>query len=195
MKLSVIPKIVLTSLLVLAVTTHAARADVNAGAALVQRSGCAGCHGASFQGGIGPKLYGIEHRLKAAQIAAAIENPKAPMPKIAFTRSQLADVVAYLSSLDGGGGRPVATLNPAKPGARAVLTVRFPGTPPKHVSALPVMQMGESSMHTPVVVLHPTADPHVWRGTVTFSMGGPWTIDVKYDGGVLKIPVDAAGSM
>jgi cytochrome c553 len=176
-------------------TMHAALADVNAGAALVQSNGCTGCHGATFRGGIGPKLYGIEHRLKPQQIADAIKNPKAPMPKFPFSDAQVSDVVAYLSSLDGGGGGPVATLDPAKPGKSATLTVRFPGTPPKHVSAVPTMQMGASSMATPAVVLHATHDPHVWTGTVTFSMGGPWTIEVKYDGGVLKVPVTVAGAM
>ncbi|HEX3464671.1 MAG TPA: cytochrome c [Candidatus Elarobacter sp.] len=188
-------RLVGASLIALGGTVHAAvAADVNAGATLVQSNGCAGCHGATFQGGIGPKLYGIEHRLKRERIAAAIKTPKAPMPKFPFSDGQISDVVAYLTSLDGGGGRPVATLSPRNPGKSAVLTVRFPGTPPKHVVAIPVMQMGASSMTTPTVVLHPTGDPHVWTGTVAFSMGGPWTIDVKYDGGLLKLPV-TAGSM
>lgn len=172
-----------------------ARADVNAGAKLVQDNGCMGCHGATFQGGVGPKLYGIEHRLSAAQIAAAIQNPKAPMPKFPFSDAQISDVVAYLSSLDGGGGRPVATLTPARPSKSAVLTVRFPGTPPKHVTAVPGMQMGGSTMTTPMVTLHPTSDPHVWKGNVSFSMGGPWTINVVYDGKHLTLPVNVAGSM
>jgi mono/diheme cytochrome c family protein len=190
-----IGQVLVASFIAFAGTGHAAAADVNAGAALVQRSGCTGCHGAAFQGGIGPKLYGIEHRLTPDRIGAAIKTPKAPMPKLPFTDAQISDVVAYLSSLDGGGGGPVATLDPVKPRTSAVLTVRFPGTPPQHVSAVPVMQMGASSMATPAVTLHRTHDPHVWTGTVTFSMGGPWAIDVKYDRGVLKVPVVVAGAM
>ncbi len=170
-------------------------ADVNAGAKLVQSNGCAGCHGTNFQGGVGPKLSGIEHRRSAAQIADAIKNPKAPMPRFPFTNAQVGDVVAYLSNLDGGAGasRPVATLTPVKPSDHAVLSVRFPGTPPKSVSALPVMQMGGSTMHTARVTLHPTRDPHVFEGNVTFSMGGPWTIEILYDGKRMTLPVEAGG--
>lgn len=171
-----------------------ANADA-AGAKLVQSSGCAGCHGAVFQGGIGPKLSGIEHRMTPAQIVAAIENPKAPMPKFPFSDAQVQDIVAYLSSLDGGGGSPVATLDPATPGKSATLFVRFPGTPPRHVTATPAMLMGGRNMSAATVTLRPASDPHVWRGTVTFSMGGPWTIEVTYDGKHLTLPVNVAGSM
>jgi cytochrome c553 len=170
-------------------------ADGGAGASLVQSNGCAGCHGANLQGGVGPKLYGIEQRRSAAQIANAIANPKAPMPKYPLSAAQIADVVAYLSSLDGGGGTPVATVSPAKPSSDATLTVRFPGTPPKHVSAVPSMEMGGSKMSSSRIALLPTADPHVWSGKISFSMGGPWTIDVIYDGKHLAVPVQVAGSM
>ena len=172
-----------------------AAADAGAGAKLVQANGCSGCHGATFQGGIGPKLYGIEHRLTASKIADAIKNPKSPMPKIPFKDAQIKDIVAYLSSIDGGGGQPVATLVPAKPRRNAVLSVRFPGPPPRHVTVVAGMQMGESMMMAPKVTLHPTSDPHVWTGNVTFSMGGPWTLDVVYDGKHLAVPVTVAGSM
>lgn len=178
----------------LAAYTAAASADVNAGAKLVQANGCAGCHGATFQGGIGPKLYGIEHRRTAAQIADAIEKPKAPMPKFPLSGTQVQGIVAYLSSLDGGGSQPVATLDPVKPGKNAVLSVRFPGTLPKRVTAVPAMQMGGSSMTTAPITLRPTSDPHIWKGNVSFSMGGPWTIDVIYDGKHLTVPVNVPGS-
>ncbi len=184
-----------TIALVLAASPCGARADVNAGAGLVQSSGCMGCHGATLRGGIGPTLYGIEHRRTAAQIANAIKNPTTPMPKFPLSDSQIQDVVAYLSSLDGGGGQPVATLSPAKPENHAVLTVRFPGTPPRHVTAVPAMHMGGSGMDSARVTLHPTSDPHVWKGVVSFSMGGPWTIDVVYDGKHLTVPVNVVGSM
>jgi mono/diheme cytochrome c family protein len=174
-----------------------AAGDPAAGATLVQNNGCAGCHGANLQGGTGPKLYGIEHRLSAAQIAGAIANPVSPMPKFPLDPAQIADVVAYLSSLDGGrgGAGPVATLDPAKPSSHATLTVRFPGAVPHSVSAEPAMQMGGSTMRDAKVTLHPTTDPHVWRGKISFSMGGPWTIDVTYDGKHLTVPVNVAGSM
>src|SRR5580692_11368675 len=45
------------------VAAPVAAADANAGAALVQANGCAGCHGATLRGGIGPNLAGIEARL------------------------------------------------------------------------------------------------------------------------------------
>jgi mono/diheme cytochrome c family protein len=172
-----------------------AAGDPSAGAKIVQANGCAGCHGANFKGSTGPKLYGIEHQLSAAQIADAIANPKSPMPKFPLTSAQISDVVAYLSSLDGGsgGGGPVATLTPAKPSSQAMLSVRFPGAAPKHVTALPTMQMGASAMHDAKVTLEPTGDPHVWQGKVSFSMGGPWTIDVQYDGKHLTVPVNVAG--
>jgi len=174
-----------------------AAGDPAAGALLVQSNGCTGCHGANFQGATGPKLYGIEHQLSAAQIADAIANPQAPMPKFPLDAAQIADVVAYLSSLDGGrgGAGPVATLEPAKPSSHATLTVRFPGTAPRSVTAQPAMQMGGSSMSAAKVTLRPTSDPHVWQGKVSFSMGGPWTIDVTYDGKHLTVPVNVAGSM
>ncbi len=170
-------------------------ADVGSGASLVQSNGCAGCHGANLQGGIGPKLYGIEHRRTAAQIASAIAQPKAPMPKYPLSANQIDNIVAYLSSLDGGGGSPVATVSPAKPSNDAMLTIRFPGTEPKSVVALPSMHMGGSTMSAAKVTLKPTHDPHVWTGKLSFSMGGPWTIDVTYDGKHLTVPVNVAGSM
>jgi mono/diheme cytochrome c family protein len=172
-----------------------ARADASAGEKLASANGCAGCHGAGFGGGVGPKLFGIEHRRTTAQIADAIENPKPPMPKFPLSHAQVVDVVAYLSSLDGGGGQPVATLDPARPTKKAVLSVRFPGSPPARVIAVPRMRMGTSTMTTATVTLHPTSDAHLWKAAVIFSMGGPWTIDVIYGGKHLLVPVNVAGSM
>jgi mono/diheme cytochrome c family protein len=174
-----------------------AAADANAGALLVQQHGCAGCHGAQFQGATGPQLRGIEHRLSAAQIANAIAHPVAPMPQFGFTSGQTADIVAYLSNLDGGANQnaPIATFSPAKPSNQAMLTVRFAGSPPHSVTAQAAMQMGASSMSTPKVTLVATSDPHVWKGVVRFSMGGPWTVEVLYDGKKLSVPLNVAGSM
>ncbi len=111
----------------------AAPGDANNGAKLVQANGCAGCHGANLQGGgVGPALYGIEHKLTNDQIADFIVHPRAPMPNFGFTAQQVDDVVAYLSGLDGGAQNagPVVTFDPATPVDIATITVRFPGTPP-----------------------------------------------------------------
>ncbi len=187
--------IVLAGACLLSAAAPAWAADANAGAKLTQTNGCMGCHGANFEGGAGPKLFGIEHRLSPAQIAAAISNPKPPMPKFPLTGAQVSDIVAYLSDLDGGVAHaaPVVSLSPASPSNRAELTIRFPGTPPKHVTAQPSMKMGGSSMNAPRVTLSATSDPHVWRGKVTFDMGGAWTIDVNYDGQHISVPVHVTG--
>jgi cytochrome c550 len=176
-------------------TSPAAGGDANAGAKLAQQNGCVGCHGATYAGGLGPALYGIEHRRSAEQIADAIRHPHAPMPNFGLTDSQVSDLVAYLESLDGGvaSDAPVVTLDPATPSERATLTVRFPGTP-QHVTAQPVMQMGRGSMHTDEITLQPTSDPHVWQGQVRFSMSGPWTIEIHYDGKLVEVPVNVAGA-
>lgn len=170
----------------------AGAADANAGAALVQTNGCAGCHGATLRGGIGPNLVGIETRLGAARIAAAIAQPVAPMPKFPFSAPQIADIVAYLSSLDSG-TRPSATLRFTQ-SLSAVLTVRFPGNPPAHVTAVPAMQMGDGAMEATAIALHPSGGGRVWRGTIVFTMSGAWKVDVTYDGHQLVVPVNVAGS-
>jgi cytochrome c553 len=175
-------------------SSASAAGDSNAGAQLVQANGCAGCHGAQFHGGLGPALYGIEHRLSAAQIASHIKNPTAPMPNNGFTDTQIADIVAYLSGLDGGAGlrqRPVVTFNPSAPTEDATITVTFSGAPPRVVNAQPLMQMGRDAMSTPTVMLQPSAtDPHVFTGRVHFSMGGPWTVRIEYDGNTMTIPLN-----
>jgi mono/diheme cytochrome c family protein len=167
--------------------------EINEGAKLVQANGCAGCHGVNLMGGsIGPKLFGIEHRLGSAQIADFIVHPRAPMPNFGFSSDQVSDIVAYLSSLDGGAGgtQPVVTLNPNPPVDIATITVRFPGTAPKSVSVLPIMQMGVSSMQTREVPLTQSAsDPHVFTGRIVFSMGGPWTLKLQYDGNTMDVPI------
>jgi hypothetical protein len=187
--------LVVAALLAVVAPGFAAGPDPNAGEKLVQANGCTGCHGAKFEGGIGPKLLGVEHRLSAEKIADAILHPKAPMPQFGFTQAQADNITAYLSGLDGGerGSGPVATLTPATPTSSAVLSVRF-AVPPKSVTADASMQMGHSPMHAPLVTLKPTADPHVWSGTVEFAMGGAWTIVVTYDGKTMNVPVAVGGS-
>ncbi|HZT12460.1 MAG TPA: cytochrome c [Candidatus Baltobacteraceae bacterium] len=174
--------------------TPAPAADADEGAKLVQANGCEGCHGAGLHGGtVGPPLVGIEHQLNADQIADKIEHPKAPMPNFGFSAAQVADLVAYLSGLDGGsqGTRPVVTFDPAVPTDIATISVRFPGTPPKSVRVLPIMQMGSSTMQTREVDLVPSkSDPHVFTGRVVFSMGGPWTVRLQYDGKTMNVPLN-----
>jgi hypothetical protein len=174
------------------IAAPAAGADSNAGAALVQANGCAGCHGATLRGGIGPNLVGIETRLAPARIAAAIAQPVAPMPKFPFSARQIADIVAYLSSLDSV-TRPSATLRFTQ-SLSAVLTVRFPGKPPAHVTAVPAMQMGDGGMQATAVALHPADGGRVWQGTIVFTMSGAWEIDITYDGRHLAVPVNVTGS-
>jgi hypothetical protein len=182
------------TLTVSAAAGPAASADLNAGATLVQANGCAGCHGATLRGGIGPSLVGIERRRPTARITAAIATPTAPMPTFPFSAAQIGDIVAYLSSLDGTGHAPIATVAFAPSAASAVLSVRFRGWPPTRVTAHTVMQMGSRAMDGTVVTLHPTNDPKLWRATIVFSMSGPWTIDVDYDGRHLKVPANVAGA-
>ena len=169
-------------------------ANPNNGAKLVQAYGCAGCHGAGLKGGgIGPKLYGIERLLTPEQIADFIAHPKPPMPNFGLSETQRRDIAAYLSGLDGGkdANAPVVTFNPSPPVDQATITVRFSGTPPTDVSILPIMQMGASSMQTRVVHLQPSpGDPHLFTGKVVFSMGGPWTVRVQYDGKTMDVPIN-----
>lgn len=159
----------------------------------MQSNGCTGCHGATWNGGIGPALYGIEHRRNALQIAAHIKHPTAPMPNFGFTDAQIDDIVAYLSNLDGGAqsGAPVVTFEPATPIQAATVRVHFSGTPPQNVSALPIMTMGKNTMQTSVVALHATpSDPLTFSGRVTFSMSGPWIVRIRYDDRSLDVPLN-----
>lgn len=151
--------------------TTAAIGDANNGVKIVQANGCTGCHGATWHGALGPALYGIEHRMSPSEIAQHIKNPVAPMPNFGFTDAQITDIVAYLSTLDGGAagaGIPIVSFLPEAPSEQATVSVVFQGTPPQHVSALPIMQMGTGSHQTPVVTLQPsTSDPHRFTGRVT----------------------------
>ena len=176
-------------------TQMAAIGNANSGARLVQANGCTGCHGATFGGGIGPKLFGVEHRLTVAQIADFIKNPRPPMPNFGFSDTQISDISAYLSSLDGGSANdgPVVSYGELKPGEPIALTVRFPGAIPLSVALTPIMQMGRGSMHTESVKLQPTKDRRIFTGNVTFSMGGPWTLHIVYDGHDLDVPIIVGG--
>ena len=115
------------------------------------------------------------------------------MPNFGFSDAQIGDIIAYLSGLDGGANSqaPVVTFDPPTPTDVATISVRFPGTPPKDVSVLPIMQMGKSTMQTRVVHLTPSSsDPNTFTGKFVFSMGGPWTVKVQYDGNTLDVPLN-----
>lgn len=168
-------------------------ADVNAGAKLVAQNGCQSCHGAKFQGSAAgfPALYGIEHRRTRAQIVAAILTPTAPMPNYGFTTAQAGDIADYLAGLDGGvsQSQPVISIAPAHPIDYADVTVRFPGALPKKVTAVATMAMGNVPMKSPQVTFTATADPHVYKGRIGFSMSGAWTIHIVYDGKTIDRPI------
>jgi hypothetical protein len=173
-------------------TGGSASADSNAGAKLVAQNGCTSCHGAKFQGSAGfPALYGIEHRRSRAQIVATLVSPKAPMPNYGFTLAQAGDIADYLSSLDGGAtqNQPVITIAPQHPSDYADVSVRFPGTPPKSVTAVASMSMGHMPMNSAKVTFKPTSDPHVYTGRISFEMGGAWTIHIVYDGKTIDQPI------
>jgi len=115
------------------------------------------------------------------------------MPNFGFNPTQVDNIVAYLTSLDGGsaGTQPVVTFDPASPTDQATIDVRFSGTPPKEVSVIPSMMMGGQSMAARKIELKPSpSDPHVFTGTLVFSMGGPWTIELEYDGTTMDVPLN-----
>jgi cytochrome c550 len=58
---------------------------------------CAGCHGESGEGGVGPRLAGATITLAAAR--AQIENPVGTMPPNLVQGRKLDDVLAYLAQL------------------------------------------------------------------------------------------------
>jgi cytochrome c553 len=175
------------------VASRAAVADVNAGAALVQQNGCESCHGAKLAGiaGTGPALYGIEHHRSRAQVLAALENPRAPMPNFGFTLAQAGDIADYLAALDGGVAHDAPTISIALDNSTssALVTIRFPGAPPRRVSVSAAMEMGGMGMRSPQVVFKPTVDPHVFTGTLAFSMSGAWTLHIDYDGKRIDRPL------
>lgn len=158
--------------------------DESRGAQLVQDYGCAGCHG-SFST--------IPAGRTNSELAQAIEHPRAPMPTYDMSRSQVADIVAYIGQRGAvrEGSRPSVTFQPRMPSDEAKITVRFHGTPPKHVSVVPMMQMGSSSMPARAVRLQPEiANPGTFTGHIVFSMGGAWMIRVNYDGRTMDVPLN-----
>ena len=68
---------------------------------VVYQQSCAACHGASGEGGVGPKLEGNPISLAAAQ--AQIENGGGTMPPQLVSGRQQADVLAYLATILASG--------------------------------------------------------------------------------------------
>ena len=58
---------------------------------------CAGCHGDSGQGGVGPQLAGSG--LGAAQVTSAVQQGRGVMPAGLVSGQEQADVVAYVVSI------------------------------------------------------------------------------------------------
>ena len=167
-----------------------AAGDASAGAKLVQTSGCEGCHGAGFAGASAPKLIGVEKNMTADQIADKIKNPKAPMPNFGFNDTQLANLVAYISELDGGANAPVVKIVPPNPSTDATVFVTFKSTPPSDAQVNAEMNMGKTTHGTGWLPLQKTDDPHTLSAKVHFTMGGPWMLKLRYpDGKEINIPL------
>jgi hypothetical protein len=159
-------------------------ADESRGAQLVQDYGCAGCHGT---------FNTIPGGRSDAELALAIEHPRAPMPTYNLSHSQVADIVAYIGHRDAAtkDNRPTVTFQPRTPTDETRITVHFHGTPPKHVSVVPIMQMGGSATPGRAVRLVPeTTNPSTFTGHIVFSMGGSWTVRVNYDGHAMDVPLN-----
>lgn len=77
----------------------------SAGRKLFVAQGCVGCHGFTAQGTkIAPSLIGVASRFPGDKLPALLHNPTSKMkgggmPTIAVSDAQMADLVAYLSSL------------------------------------------------------------------------------------------------
>jgi ubiquinol-cytochrome c reductase cytochrome c subunit len=79
-----------------AAAASSAPIDTAAGGKLFAAN-CAACHGATLDGGMGPKLRGTS--LTADQIAAIILNPPPPMPKLSpapLSTQQVRQVAAFV---------------------------------------------------------------------------------------------------
>ena len=64
---------------------------------VVYSQACAGCHGATGEGGVGPKLQGNAISLAAAK--AQIDSGGATMPAQLVTGRQEEDLLAYLATI------------------------------------------------------------------------------------------------
>ena len=69
---------------------------------LVFAANCALCHGASGQGGVGPKLQGESARKDAGAVTAFVKSPAGSMPKLfpgLLSEADGAAVSAYVETL------------------------------------------------------------------------------------------------
>ncbi len=72
--------------------------DLQRGRRLFQRY-CTVCHGLRGEGGMGPSMKGIAHRISADQISQQIREPRGSMPRLypsPIDDRALADLRAYL---------------------------------------------------------------------------------------------------
>lgn len=68
----------------------------------VFQANCAACHGATGQGGVGPKLAGISLKHSQSEVAKFIAHPASGMPNLfpgTLSAQDVADVAAYVRSL------------------------------------------------------------------------------------------------
>ncbi len=64
------------------------------------RINCAGCHGISAQGLVGPKLRGISDRKRDSKlIKQIISGQTPPMPSFEMDTQSMSDILAHLHSL------------------------------------------------------------------------------------------------
>jgi mono/diheme cytochrome c family protein len=63
---------------------------------------CSACHGATGEGGVGPKLQGEKSRKNFAAVVAQIKNPAPPMPKLypsPLSDKDVSDLAAFVETL------------------------------------------------------------------------------------------------
>jgi mono/diheme cytochrome c family protein len=79
-----------------------AKAQADAGRAIVERAGCLACHAIAGQGNDGPgqNLTHIGSQLTSPELSKVIRHPRAPMPSFAaLPPHQLSELTAYLHAL------------------------------------------------------------------------------------------------
>ncbi|MEC9029515.1 MAG: c-type cytochrome [Cyanobacteriota bacterium] len=65
------------------------------------RINCAGCHGITAQGNLGPNLLDVSERRNDAQlIRQVVSGNTPPMPRFQLEPQEMADLLAFLNSLN-----------------------------------------------------------------------------------------------
>ncbi|MDH3292778.1 MAG: cytochrome c [Acidimicrobiia bacterium] len=107
-------------------TTGGSTAGSVSGAA-VYASNCAGCHGASGQGGVGPALAG--RSISSGAITAVVGSGRGLMPSFGSTLSseEIGAVAAYVSGLGTGSGSEPAPPPPRPSGPAETYAFRCAG--------------------------------------------------------------------